>query len=84
MVRLAATAGAAALLPLTCVAAAHCGDASGLGPLYWPAAAALCPAAAVVDIWLPVLTTLGFLPYLRYRRAVLDARRRIRWRCLVR
>ena len=33
-----------------------------------------------MNVWLPVLTTLGLLLlYLRYRRAVLDARRRIRW-----
>ena len=44
------------------------------------AAAALHPAATEVNAWLPVLTTLGLvLLYLRYRRAVLDARRRIRW-----
>jgi signal transduction histidine kinase len=55
-------------------------DASIPSPLYWPAAAALRPAAATVNTWLPALTALGlFLLYLRYRRAVLDARRRIRW-----
>src|ERR1044071_4391840 len=49
-------------------------------PLYWPAAAGLHPAAVLVNTWLPVLTTLGLLLlYLRYRRAVPAARRRIRW-----
>jgi signal transduction histidine kinase len=55
-------------------------DAGIASPLYWPATAALHPAATEVNTWLPVLTLLGLLLlYLRYRRAVLDARRRIRW-----
>jgi hypothetical protein len=55
-------------------------DAGIPSPLYRPAVAALRPAAMVVDTWLPMLTTLGLLLlYLRYRRAVADSRRRIRW-----
>jgi signal transduction histidine kinase len=55
-------------------------DGAISSPLYWPAVAALHPAVTQVNIWLPVLTTLGLLLlYLRYRRAVLDRRRRIRW-----
>jgi signal transduction histidine kinase len=54
---------------------------SGVGsPLFLPAAAALRPAAIWLNIWLPVLTTAGLvLLYLRYRRAGLADRRRIRW-----
>ena len=55
-------------------------DAGIVSPVYWPAAAALHPAAARLNTWLPTVTTLGLLLlYLRYRRAVADSRRRIRW-----
>jgi len=55
-------------------------DIGIVSPVYWPAAAALHPAAARLNTWLPTVTTLGLLLlYLRYRRAVADSRRRIRW-----
>ena len=55
-------------------------DIGIVSPVYWPAAAALHPAAAQLNTWLPTVNTLGLLLlYLRYRRAVADSRRRIRW-----
>ena len=55
-------------------------DTGIASPLYLPVAALLHPAATWLNTWLPVLTMLGLvLLYLRYRRAVLDGRRRIRW-----
>jgi signal transduction histidine kinase len=55
-------------------------DTSIASPLFWPAAAVLRPTAALLITWLPALALVGLvLLYLRYRRAVQDRRRRIRW-----
>ena len=86
---LGASAALAAVLPLVLLVTGPLAvpetfgppaDAGIVSPVYWPAAAALHPAAARLNTWLPTVTTLGLLLlYLRYRRAVADSRRRIRW-----